>query len=128
MEASGEVLNVKEEKKPLKPKAKPQEKADKQDGVMKKLDAETAKLLSSIKEKANKKPFGRKVRESEILSLALGLLKPEHIIQLQEATYSERDRLEMVHADYQKAHGKLTLDAFIGKLMRGEINLARAEV
>ncbi|RYZ88747.1 MAG: hypothetical protein EOP06_10430 [Proteobacteria bacterium] len=106
------------------PKKKLKEKAvevAKPSPAIKKLDPETAKLLLTLREKANKKLFGRKVRESEIILLALKLVKSDHIDELQEATYSEKDRLEMVHAQYQKENGKITLDAFIGKLMRGEI-------
>ncbi|RYZ77682.1 MAG: hypothetical protein EOP05_00865, partial [Proteobacteria bacterium] len=69
--------------------------------AIKKLDPEAAKLLLTLREKANKKQFGRKVRESEIILLALKLVKSDHIDELQEATYSEKDRLEMVHAQYQ---------------------------
>ncbi|RYZ77628.1 MAG: hypothetical protein EOP05_01080 [Proteobacteria bacterium] len=95
---------------------------------IKKLDPEAAKLLLTLREKANKKLFGRKVRESEIILLALKLVKSDHIDELQEATYSEKDRLEMVHAQYQKENGKITLDAFIGKLMRGEVKLPKANL
>jgi hypothetical protein len=51
----------------------------------------------------------------------LGLLQAEHLAELQQSTLSEKDRLAIAHEDYQKANGKLTLDQFIGKLIRGEI-------
>jgi enoyl-CoA hydratase/carnithine racemase len=92
-------------------------------GAIKKLDPEAAKLLAQLKERANKKTFGRRVRESDILAMSLKLVTQDHIKELQEATYSEKDRLEMIHAQYQKEHGKLTLDQFIGLLMRGEVKL-----
>ena len=101
-----------------KPKAESQVKKPAQ---LKTVEPEAAKLLTSLCEKANKKTFGRKVKESEILTVAIKLVKDEHIVQLQESTYSEQDKLMMKHADYQKTHGKLTLDQFIGKLMRGEL-------
>lgn len=119
-----EALDQSGQAKAVKPKPKVQEKPEKVSSGMKKLDAESSKLLSQLREKANKKAFGRKVRESEILGMALKLVEQSHISQLQEATYSERDRLDMAHAQYQKAHGKITLDAFIGKLMRGEIRVS----
>lgn len=59
--------------------------------ILKKVDLETAKLIFNIKEKANRKSFGRKVRDGEILAMALRLLGPEHIQELQEATFSEQD-------------------------------------
>lgn len=89
--------------------------------ILKKVDLETAKLIFNIKEKANRKSFGRKVRDGEILAMAVRLLGPEHIQELQEATFSEQDRLHITHEDYVKKHGKISLDQFIGKLIRGEI-------
>ncbi|RYZ89885.1 MAG: hypothetical protein EOP06_08655 [Proteobacteria bacterium] len=88
---------------------------------LKKVDIETAKLLNQIKEKANKKSFGRKVKDSEIIRAAIKLIGAGEINKLQEATYSEQDRLRIVHENYQKQNGKVSLDQFIGKLMRGEI-------
>ncbi len=93
----------------------------KRQATVKKVDLETSRLIQQMKDKANRKPYGRKVKDSEILALAVRLLTPEHIKELQEATLSERDRLQMVHEDYQKAHGKISMDQFLGKLLRGEI-------
>lgn len=90
--------------------------------VLKKLDSDAAKVLQSLKDRANKKTFGRKVRDSEIIGLGLSLVSLEHIQHLQNQTLSEKDRLHLAHAEYQKVNGKLTLDQFIGKLIRGEIN------
>lgn len=89
---------------------------------LKKLDLETVKLLNSIKERANKKTFGRKIKDSEILATALRLISSEHIKELQELTLSERDRLAIAHDKYQKVNGKISLDQFIGKLLKGEIS------
>lgn len=93
----------------------------KQKSAMKKLDPAAAKLLAQLKEKANKKEFGRKVLEKEILSLAVRLVTDDHLKELQAQTYSERDRLSMAHEEYQKTNGKISLDQFIGKLLKGEI-------
>lgn len=87
---------------------------------LKKLDPETAKLLSSLKEKANRKSYGRKVTDSELLAVGLSLVKPEHLKLLQDKTLSEQDRLKIAHEEFQKKNGKLSLDQFIGKLLRGE--------
>jgi hypothetical protein len=88
---------------------------------LKKLDADTAKVLFALKEKANKKDLGRKVRDSEIIHLGLSLIELSHLEGLRESTYSEQDRLKLAHQEYQKQNGKLTLDQFIGKLLKGEI-------
>lgn len=89
--------------------------------MLKKVDLETAKQIQQFKDRVNKKNFGRKVKDSEVLALAVSLLGTEHIRGLQESTYSEKDRLSMVHEDYQKANGRISLDQFIGKILRGEI-------
>lgn len=89
--------------------------------VLKKFDVENARLLFQLKEKANKKQFGRKVRDGEIIFAALKLIGSEHIAELQKATYSEQDKLHMAHEDYMKTNGKISLDHFIGKLIRGEL-------
>ncbi len=93
----------------------------KRQSVLKKLDPETAKLLQSLKDKANKKTFGRKVRDCEIIAVGLKQVSPDHIKELQEGTLSEKDRLSLAHEEYQKHHGKTTMDQFIGKLLNGEI-------
>ena len=113
--ASMDTSTQKQEKvKPLKHKS-----------TMKKLDLAGAKILSHLKEKANKKEFGRKVLEKEILSLAIRLVSDEHLKELQLQSYSERDRLSIAHDEYQRGHGKITLDQFIGKLLKGEITVAK---
>ena len=92
----------------------------KKQSVLKKLDIETAKLLGQLKDRANKKSFGRKVRDGEIIGLALKQLSSEHIKELQERSLSEKDRLGLAHEEYQKQYGKLTMNQFIGKLIKGE--------
>lgn len=87
------------------------------------IDLETAKTLIQFKEKVNKKSFGRDVRDHEILALAVKQLKQEHIQELQESTYSEQDRLNIAHDEFVKQNGKISLDQFIGKLIRGEIKI-----
>ena len=110
-EKKAEIADGKSDKKSKEVKKK---------SSLKKLDPEAAKLLAAIKEKANKKSFGRKVRDSEIIGRALSLIESVHIKELQDATLSERDRLALAHEEYVKQHGKITLDEFIGKLLRGE--------
>lgn len=99
--------------------AKP--KRAKKQTFLKQVDQETAKLLSQLKEKANKKDFGRKIKESEILSIAVKHVTDTQLEALRLNTYSEKDRLLMAHKSYQAKVGKISLDQFIGKLMRREI-------
>ena len=90
--------------------------------VLKKLDPETGKVLKLLKDKINKKNYGRSIKDTEIISLSLSLISPAHIQKLQESTLSEKDRLHIAHEDYVKENGKITLDQFIGLLIRGQIS------
>ena len=89
--------------------------------VLKKLDPDTGKTLKQLKDKINKKSFGRNIKDSEIISLSLSLIGPEHISKLQETSFSEKDRLHIAHEEYVKENGRITLDQFIGMLIRGQI-------
>ena len=93
---------------------------------LKKIDLETSKVLNQLRDRANKKPFGRKVRDAELIALGLKLVEQRHLAELQEQTYSEKDRLAIAHDDYQKQNGKITLDQFIGRLIRGEIQIQKS--
>lgn len=96
----------------------------KRKNVLKKLDVEAAKLLQTIKEKANKKTYGRNVRDSEIIAKALTLIDHNHLLDLQENTLTEKDRLHRAHESFQKTNGKLSMDQFIGRLLKGEIKMS----
>ena len=112
-------------KDPSETKAKSNKSIPKRQSILKKIDAETARQLAGLKERANKKPFGRNLRDSEIIALGLKLIDQKHLAELQEHTYSEKDRLHMAHEAYQKQNGKITLDQFIGRLIRGEIQIQK---
>lgn len=90
--------------------------------VLKKLDPETGKALKLLKDKINKKGYGRSIRDTEIIALSLSLVGADHVQKLQESTLSEKDRLHIAHENYVKEHGKITLDQFIGLLIRGQIS------
>lgn len=107
-------------------KTQPKKPQAKRQTCLKKIDLETARLLNQLKDRANKKPFGRKVRDAELISLGLKLVEQRHLAELQEQTYSEKDRLAMAHDEYQKQNGKITLDQFIGRLIRGEIQIQKS--
>lgn len=81
---------------------------------------ETRKKILNELARANKKDFGRKLRAEDLIALAITLVQPEHIKQLQEATLSNADRLEQQYKDYVAKHGNLSKDAYLGKLL-GEI-------
>ncbi len=104
----------------------PKKVAVKRQSFLKKVDAETARQIGLLRDRANKKPFGRKVRDAELIALGLKLIEQRHLAELQEQTYSEKDRLAIAHDDYQKANGKIPLDSFIGRLIRGEIQISKS--
>ncbi len=89
--------------------------------VLKKLDPDSAKLLQSIKDRVNKKSHGRKIRDYEIIHKALTLIGIPHISELQEKSLTEKDHLNRAYEGYQKTHGKISFDQFIGKLLKGEV-------
>lgn len=88
---------------------------------LKSVDYETSKLLSQLREKANKKNFGRPVKESEIIALALRLVTAEHLKELQEITIRDKDRVRAAFEMYRKNNGKTSMDQFLGMLVRGVI-------
>jgi len=117
----GETMQTQEIEK-TKPKKTTQEgsKTSKR-GIFRKLSPEAHKLLEAIQQKANKKSFGKRIKASDIIAKSLILINEEHIHELQQASYSEKDRLQMAHDHYIKTVEKITLDQFIGKLIRGEM-------
>ena len=128
MQKDGEAI-----KKPKRPSSERAEKrqsgeggASKSVSVLKKLDADTAKLLSQLKEKVNKKSFGRRIRDSEILSLGLRNLTNDHIRSLQEFSLTADDKLKLAHEKYVKEKGKVSYDEFLLSLLeRSEIQEIR---
>lgn len=84
---------------------------------MKKLDTDTMKLLGKLSDQANKKDYGRRVRDGEIISFALKLVTPDHIKELQEKTISGKDRLQIAFQSFQKKNGKSSFEDFIGTLL-----------
>ncbi len=108
------------------PEVKPAKKQQaKRQTCLKKIDLETSKLLNQLRDRANKKSYGRKVRDAELIAAGLRLLGEPQITELQDQTLSEQDRLKMAHEDYQKNNGKISLDQFIGRLIRGEIQFPK---
>jgi hypothetical protein len=77
------------------------------------------KILSEIA-KANKKDFGRRVKPDDLIALALSLLEPRHLKDLQEATLSNSDRLEREYRAYIAKNGPISKDAYLGKRLQGE--------
>jgi hypothetical protein len=82
---------------------------------------ETRRRLLSEVAKANKKDFGRRVHADEIVAVALSLLTPDHIKNLQEGSLSTMDRLERDYRAHVAKHGPMTKDVYLGKRLSGEL-------
>ena len=80
---------------------------------------ETKKRIQVELAKVNKKEFGKKVRCDELIGTALSLLTEQHIRDLQNASMTNADRLEIQYRDYVKKHGSTTKDEFLGKILAG---------
>lgn len=115
------------QKKTVKDQKEPKD-SKKSLSAIKKLDPETAKVLQSLSDRANKKTYGKKIRDIEIIALGLSLISSEHIKTLQEGTVTEDDLLKAGHAEYQKSHGKLTQKEYLAKILRGEIQIPNSGI
>ena len=83
------------------------------------LKRETKKRIQAELAKINKKDFGKKVRCDELIGTALSLLTERHIKELQDASMTNADRLEIQYRDYIKKHGATSKDDFLGKILLG---------
>lgn len=82
---------------------------------------ETRKRILADIGKVNKKDYGKKVRVDEYVTLALSLVRPEHIQALQEGSLSNADRLTRDYKTYTAKHGPMSKDEYLGKRLTGEI-------
>ena len=78
---------------------------------------ETKRRLFTELAKVNKKTFGKKVHLDAVISRALDRLTDHDIVDLQETSLSNADRLEIAYRDHIKAHGATTKDDFIGIML-----------
>ena len=99
-------------------------KKKKREATMKALDPEVAKALTALREKANRKNFGRPIRDSEIIEVALPYVTGEDLRRLQMRTIRDKDRVKAAFSTYQKKRGKLPMERFLSLLIAGEINPA----
>ncbi len=80
------------------------------------ISKETRKDLARLLELANKKQFGKRVKASHIIVLALKLIGENHIKELQQASLSNSDKIEMQYREYVHQNGAISKDDFLGKL------------
>ncbi len=82
---------------------------------------ETKKRVMQELARINEKEFGKRVKADDLIVLALSLVEAKHIDELQTRSLSNADRLEQQYRDHSKAHGHITKDAFLGRLLNHEI-------
>ncbi len=90
------------------------------------IDIATQKLLSSLILKANRKNFGRKIKAVQLVQLALTKISEQDIKQLQDASLSNSDRLEMRFREHVKKFGAISKDEFLGLLLPQESSISNA--
>ncbi len=83
---------------------------------------ETRKRVLTDLVKVNRKDFGKNVRVDQYIALAISLVTPEHIVQLQEGSLSNADRLEREYRTYIAKHGPISKDDYLGKRLSGEVS------
>jgi hypothetical protein len=89
---------------------------------------DTRKRVLAELARINKKDFGRKVRTDELIALAISLVTPEHISELQDASLSNADRFEQDYRAFISTHGPITKDAYLGKRLNGEIATSQSNI
>lgn len=85
---------------------------------------ETKRRVMQELAKINKKDFGKRVKADDLIVLALGLVQDNHLKQLQDASLSNSDRLQIQHRAFIRHHGNVSKDEFIGKLLSGELSIS----
>ncbi len=78
---------------------------------------ETKKRLQSELAKVNKKQFGRKVRLDALIDRAVSLLTEADLLNLQQASLSNVDRLEIKYREFVKTNATISKDEFIGLIL-----------
>lgn len=78
------------------------------------------KTATALLNEANNKKYGRKIKFEELVEVALTLINKDHLKQLQERSFSNEDRKELLRQKYIEKHGQITKDDFTGFMMTAE--------
>ena len=81
----------------------------------------TARLLSSMVTKLNKKNLGKRVKADHVIAKGLSLLQEVHFEEIKAATYSSADQLELEFRKYCQLHGSISKDEFLKKILSAAI-------
>lgn len=87
------------------------------------ISSETRKKLQNRIEEINQKDFGKNVRTDELISLALDLVRKEHIERLQQSSLSNHERMDREYKAYIAKHGPISKDEYLGMLLKGSASV-----
>lgn len=104
-------METKQESKPSKVKV------NQSSTVAVRVKRETRRRLFAELAKVNKKSFGKKVRLDALVSRALDLLSERDLVEIQQHSLSNADRLEIAYREHVKKNGPITKDAFLGIML-----------
>lgn len=79
---------------------------------------ETKKRILAELGSLNKKEFGKPITPDQYVALAISLLRPEHLQQLQEQSLTARDRFEQRYQAHCAQNGKVSKDEFLATLLK----------
>lgn len=82
---------------------------------------ETKKRIQAELAKINKKDLGRSILADDYVALAITLVTPDHVRQLQDASLTNADRLQRDYREYIAKFGHVTIDQYLGLLMSGKL-------
>jgi hypothetical protein len=79
---------------------------------------ETKKKITSAILMLNRKELGQPITPEQYLSLAISLLTPQHLEQLKTESLTNKDRLEIKYREHCKEQGRISMDEFLGFLLK----------
>ncbi len=85
------------------------------------LEKRTFFKIKELLKKANKNPYGKKVKPKDLVQKSISLITDEHLFELKSATLSNQDHIDMKFKQYQKQNPKISKDEFLGKLLCGKL-------
>ncbi len=78
----------------------------------------------SIRDKANKKDFGKKASYEDVFSVLLDLVKRDEVIKkLQERSMRPKDHIDKIYQQYCQKNGKIDFNEFLLKALTKEIDV-----
>jgi hypothetical protein len=85
------------------------------------LSEDSTEILKKLKDKANKKEIGKRIRSEPIVKLGLSLIEPRHLESLQQSSVSNEDRVKALLRTQVEKKKSMTRDEFWGLLLAGKL-------